>query len=315
MTRLFIDGSAGTTGLEIRERIAGRTDIDLITLDDAQRKLASARADALNAADIVILCLPDDAAREAVSLIDNPHTRVIDASTAHRTAPGWAYGFPEFRHGQRDAIRAATRISNPGCYSTGFIGLVAPLVASGGLKADWQYSCNAVSGYSGGGKAMIAAYEDPNAPDAEDSAWRTYALKLGHKHVPEMQHQCGLGYRPLFTPSVVPTYRGMVVEVPVQVGAAGCASPDALRAMLADHYAGQAMVRVASADECAAMDWLPVETNAASDRMDLFVFSDASGDQVRLIAALDNLGKGAGGAAVQTMNLLMGCDEATGLRG
>jgi N-acetyl-gamma-glutamyl-phosphate reductase len=314
MTRLFIDGSVGTTGLEIRERIAGRADIELITLDEAQRKQASARRDALNAAEIVILCLPDDAAKEAVSLIDNATTKVIDASTAHRTAPGWIYGFPEFKAGQYDRILASSRIANPGCYATGFLALMAPLVAQGLLKADWQYSCNAVSGYSGGGKSMIAAYEDANAADAVDSAWQTYALKLGHKHVPEMQHQAGLGYRPLFTPAVVPTYRGMVVEVPLQVGAAGCASADALRDGLMQHYAGRKLVRVADKAECAAMDWLPVETSADSDRVDLFVFGSDQQDQLRLIATLDNLGKGAGGAAVQTMNLLMGVDEATGLR-
>src|SRR5690606_3121386 len=208
---VFIDGAAGTTGLEIAERLGGRSEFSLVTLDDAHRKNATARADALNAADFVILCLPDDAAREAVAMIGNDRTRVIDASTAHRVAPGWVYGFPEVSG--HDAVAGAARVSNPGCYSTGFIALVAPLVRAGLLPADWAYGCHAVSGYSGGGKVLIERFETDR-----DIAWRGYALTLGHKHVPEMQARCGLTVAPLFSPAVVPAHRGMVVEVPFPIG-------------------------------------------------------------------------------------------------
>jgi N-acetyl-gamma-glutamyl-phosphate reductase len=294
MTRVFIDGAAGTTGLEIEARLAGRPEFDLIKLDDDRRKDASARRDALNAAEIVILCLPDDAAREAVALIDNPHTRVIDASTAHRTAAGWTYGFPEVGHD----VASAMRVSNPGCYSTGFIGLIAPLTKARRIGPGAPIMCNAVSGYSGGGKAMIAEFEGPNPP-----AWRTYALSLAHKHVPEMQARCGLTNPPLFAPSVANTYRGMIVEVPL-FGA----NPDAIRDTLAETYAGSPIVKLC-AHEAAT---LTIEHAANSDRMDLFVFSN--GSQTRLVAALDNLGKGASGAAVQSLNLMAGLPETTGLR-
>lgn len=201
---VFIDGAAGTTGLEIAERLAGRAEFELVVLDDAKRKDLAARKDALNSSDFAILCLPDDAARESVSLIDAASdVQVIDASTAHRTADGWDYGFPEITG--REQVANSARISNPGCYSTGFIALLAPLLRGGFLPADWPYTCNAVSGFSGGGKAMIARYKDET-----DIAWLGYALSLGHKHVPEMQAHCGLKIAPLFTPAVVPAHRGMV---------------------------------------------------------------------------------------------------------
>jgi N-acetyl-gamma-glutamyl-phosphate reductase len=294
MTRIFIDGAAGTTGLEIEARLAGRNEFELIKLGDDRRKDAGARRDALNAADIVLLCLPDDAAREAVSLIDNKTTRIIDASTAHRTAKGWTYGFPEIGHD----VASAMRVSNPGCYSTGFIGLIAPLTKARRIGPGAPIMCNAVSGYSGGGKAMIAEFEAPNPP-----AWRTYALSLAHKHVPEMQVHCGLTNPPLFVPSVANTYRGMIVEVPL-FGA----NPDAIRDTLAEAYAGSPIVNFCIHEEAT----LTIEHAAGSDRMDLFVFSN--GSQTRLIAALDNLGKGASGAAVQSLNLLAGLPETTGLR-
>ncbi len=294
MTRLFIDGAAGTTGLEIEARLTARAEFELLKLDDAQRKDAGARRDALNAADIVILCLPDDAAREAVTLIDNPHTRVIDASTAHRTAAGWTYGFPELGHD----VAGAMRVSNPGCYSTGFIALVAPLVRASIVGAGARMSCNAVSGYSGGGKAMIAEFERPAPP-----AWRTYALGLAHKHVPEMQVRCGLTHAPLFAPSVANTYRGMIVDVPL-FGV----DANAARDTIAEAYAASTIVNLCDFDEAN----LTIEQAADSDRLDLFVFSN--GAQTRLTAALDNLGKGASGAAVQSLNLMAGLPETTGLR-
>jgi N-acetyl-gamma-glutamyl-phosphate reductase len=307
MTKVFIDGGAGTTGLQIRERLAGRAGIELLTLPEERRKDAAARADALNAADIVLLCLPDDAAREAVALIDNATTRVIDASTAHRVAPGWIYGFPEVSG--REAVADAMRVSNPGCYSTGFIALVAPLVKAGLIRADWPLTCNAVSGYSGGGKSMIAEYEgEGGAP----SAWRSYALKLNHKHVPEMRERCGLSVSPIFAPAVAPVFSGMIVEVPLHLSALpGKPTAQALRDALASFYAGSPIVRLVTDY---AEGTLPVERLADTDRLDLFVLADAGDGQARLVAALDNLGKGAAGAAVQSLNLMAGLPETEGLR-
>lgn len=306
MSSIFIDGAAGTTGLQIRERLEGRAGFTLITLDETQRKDPAARAQALNDADVVILCLPDDAARESVSLIRNDRTRVIDASTAHRTTAGWTYGFPEISG--RDVVARALRISNPGCYSTGFIALVAPLVASGAIPADAPISANAVSGYSGGGKAMIADYEGGGATPP---AWTTYALTLAHKHVPEMTAQCGLTHRPIFAPSVAPVYSGMIVDVPLHLAQLTKAETAAsLRDRLAAHYDGSAIVSVGTHEAAT----LPVELVANTDIMRLFVFGDAAGEQVRLVAVLDNLGKGASGAAVQSLNLVTGRPETEGLR-
>lgn len=306
MTKIFVDGAAGTTGLQIRERLAGRRDVEVLLLPEERRKDASARRDALNAADVVILCLPDEAAREAVALIDNDTTRVIDASTAHRVAPGWIYGFPEVSG--RDAVAQAKRVSNPGCYSTGFIALVAPLVKAGLIPTDAALSCNAVSGYSGGGKGMIAEFEDGVPP----TAWRSYALRLNHKHVPEMREHSGLSVAPIFAPAVVNLFSGMIVEVPLHLsGLPGRPTAAALRDALAAHYAGSPIVRVVSDyDE----GTLAIERLAGTDRLDLFVFGDEADSQVRLVAALDNLGKGAAGAAVQSLNLMAGLPETEGLR-
>lgn len=306
MTSVFIDGAAGTTGLEIADRLAGRQEFSLLELDEGRRKDAGARREALNAADFVILCLPDDAAREAVAMIDNGRTRVIDASTAHRVTHGWVYGFPEVvGHG---AVAEAMRVSNPGCYSTGFIALVAPLIRDGLLPADWPYSCHAVSGYSGGGKSLIERFKaDP------DIAWRGYALSLGHKHVPEMQARCGLTVAPLFSPAVVPAHRGMVVEVPLWLGAMSGAAPvDELRAALADYYAASPIVVMGDAPADGEM--LLRASDQGDDRIALFVFANADGSQARLVARLDNLGKGASGACVQNLNIMAGLPETAGLR-
>jgi N-acetyl-gamma-glutamyl-phosphate reductase len=217
--RIFIDGGSGTTGLEIRERLEARSDLSLLRLSERDRKDLAARAAALNDADVVILCLPDDAARQAVGLVENPSVKIIDASTAHRTAPGWVYGFPELEKDQRDKIRASTRVSNPGCYPTGFLALVQPLVRKGILPADFPVTVNAVSGYSGGGKAMIAEFEDRGSPVFTETVVRSYALALAHKHVPEMQVHAGLSHPPVFAPFVGRFYRGMLVEVPLQLWA------------------------------------------------------------------------------------------------
>lgn len=303
---VFIDGAAGTTGLEIAERLAGRAEFSLIVLDDARRKDTDARREALNDADFVILCLPDDAAREAVAMIDNARTRVIDASTAHRTAAGWVYGLPEVSG--HDAVANAARVSNPGCYSTGFIALIAPLVRAGLLPADWPYACNAISGYSGGGKALIERFEQDR-----DIAWRGYALPLGHKHVPEMQAHCGLSVAPLFSPSVIPAHRGMVVDVQLPLSVMpGAGSPEALRAALAEFYAASPIVVMGEAP--ADSELLLRASGAGDDRIELFVFGNADGSQARLIARLDNLGKGASGACVQNLNIMAGLPETAGLR-
>jgi N-acetyl-gamma-glutamyl-phosphate reductase len=302
---IFIDGAAGTTGLEIAERLAGRPEFELIVLDDARRKDDAARAEALNDADFVILCLPDDAAKAAVGMIANERTRVIDASSAYRTAPDWTYGFPELVG--RETIAAAMRVSNPGCYPTGFIGLVAPLVRAGLLPAEWPYVCHAVSGYSGGGKALIARFEADR-----DIAFRAYGLALGHKHVPEMRAHAGLSHEPIFAPAVVPAHRGMLVEVPVHLAMMPSAgSPEALRAALADFYAGSPVVKV----EADQPDELLLRASMApTDTLTLRVQGAKDGSQARLIAMLDNLGKGASGAAVQNLNIMAGLDETAGLR-
>ena len=259
----------------------------------------------------MILCLPDEAAREAVSLIDNPRVRVIDASTAHRTAPDWAFGFAELEPGQPALLGRSTRISNPGCYPTGFLALVRPLVRAGLLPADTPMSVNAVSGYSGGGKSMIAMFEDPASPDATATALRAYALGLGHKHVPEMQKRAGLAYPPIFFPSVARTYRGMLVEVPLHLHLLpGRPTGGAIREVLGRAYRDSPVVRVANDNPPV----LTIEDNAGTDRLDLFVYSDEKAGQARLVATLDNLGKGAGGAAVQNLNIALGFPETEGLR-
>ncbi len=308
MTAVFIDGGHGTTGLEIRDRLSGRRDIDLIEIAEASRKDPRARREALNEADVVILCLPDDAAREAVSLIDNKRTRVIDASSAHRTADNWVFGFHEIDPNGFERLKEAKRVSNPGCYSTGFLALVKPLVHAGLIPADWPLTVNAVSGYSGGGKAMIAEFEN----DGTDTAWRTYSLNLGHKHVPEMQTHAGLTHAPLFAPSVARTFRGMVVDVPLMTGAMPKKpSAEEIEAVLAERYDASPIVSlVTDFDE----PHLTIEHAVNTDRLDVFVFANATGTQARLVAALDNLGKGAAGAAVQTLNILAGLPETKGLR-
>ena len=312
--KIFIDGAAGTTGLEIRERLAGRAELSLISLSDAERKDDAARKRALNDADLVILCLPDDAARQAVALIDNPAVRVIDASSAHRVAPGWTYGFAELEADGYVRIAAATRVSNGGCWATGFLALVRPLVRAGLVPADFPVTAHGVSGYSGGGKAMIAEFEKPDAPGYVETVSRLYALGLDHKHIPEMQSHAGLRHPPLFAPAVGRFYRGMLVEVPLQTWALpGNPSAHALQAALADAYPNRPLVEVASLDEAASLKTLDAEMLAGSNKLKLFVFGNDAAGQVRLVAALDNLGKGAGGMAVQNLNIMLGLPETTGL--
>ena len=305
--KVFIDGAAGTTGLEIADRLEGRREFDLIVLDEARRKDSAARREALNEADIAILCLPDDAAREAVALIDPAMgTRIIDASSAHRTAEGWCYGFPELLG--RDRVADARRLSNPGCYPTGFLALVAPLVRDGLLPAAWPYTVHAVSGYSGGGRSLIDRFQQDDAP-----AYRGYGYDLDHKHLPEMQVHAGLDRPVIFSPAVVPAYRGMIVEVPLPLAAMEGAGPaPALLDSLDEFYASSNVIRVAQTKPVAEM--LIDHDAAPDDAMDLYVFSSPDGNMARLVARFDNLGKGASGAAVQNLNLMCGLEETAGLR-
>ena len=311
-THIFIDGGVGTTGLEIGERLAGRPELTLIALDEKDRKNASARRDALNGADIVLLCLPDDAAREAVALIDNERTRVIDASTAHRVTDGWTYGFPELEPGHREKLAHSRFVANPGCWPTGFLALVRPLTLAGLLPAEWPVTVSGASGYSGGGKSMIAEFE---GSDGAPTAFRAYGLNLAHKHVPEMTRYSGLVHPPIFAPAVANVHRGMVVEVPLQLRAMpGRPSVASLHEALTAAYADSPIVMVVPLEESAGMTHLRVEHVGATDRLTLFVFGNEDSGQVRLAAALDNLGKGAAGAAVQNLNILAGLPETSGLR-
>lgn len=305
---IFIDGEAGTTGLEIRERLEARCDLELLLLGDRRRDV-EARREALNSADAVILCLPDDAAKEAVSMIENPAVRVIDASTAFRVDPDWTYGFAEMAPGQRERIAGSTRVSNPGCYPTGFIGLVRPLVSAGIIPAGLPVTVNAVSGYSGGGKAMIAEFES-----GEAEAYRAYGLTLKHKHVPEMTLHTGLERKVLFAPAVGSYRQGMLVEVPLHLSVLPRSpSVEVVHGALVEAYAGQRFVEVASLEETEAMTGIDPEGLNGTNRLKLHVFGDRGGEQVRLVALLDNLGKGASGAAVQNLNLMLGLAEDAGL--
>lgn len=314
MTKIFIDGGAGTTGLEIRERLAGRAELELMVLPEASRKDPAARKAALNAADVVILCLPDEAAREAVSLIDNPAVRVIDASTAHRVADGWTYGFAELEPDGYDRIAAATRVSNPGCWATGFLAIVRPLVRAGLVPAEFPLTAHGVSGYSGGGKAMIAEFEDKAGADYTETVSRIYGLGLNHKHIPEMTRHAGLAHPPLFSPSVGRFYRGMLVEVPLQLWALpGQPGPRDVQAALARAYSERPLVSVASLEDASAVKTLDAEILAGTNGLTLYVFGNEKAGQARVVAALDNLGKGASGAAVQNLNIMLGLPETSGL--
>lgn len=313
--RIFIDGEAGTTGLQIKDRLASRKDLTLVSIAPERRKDPAARAELLNSVDLVMLCLPDDAAREAVALITNPDVRVIDASTAHRTAAGWEYGFPEMDRAQAARIAAAGRVANPGCYPTGAIALIRPLVAAGILPADFPLTINAVSGYSGGGKALIQRYEDPASAEPLDLPFWIYGLGLEHKHVPEIQRFGLLETRPLFLPAVGRFAQGMLVQLPLQLRALpGKPSIREVHAVLTAAYAGQTFVSVAPLADSAALERLGPEGLNDTNALKLFCFGNEQHNQVVLCALLDNLGKGASGAAVQNMNLMLGLDPTTGLR-
>jgi N-acetyl-gamma-glutamyl-phosphate reductase len=312
--KIFVDGASGTTGLEIRDRLSGRPELVLIALGGAKRKDAAARAEALNGADVVILCLPDNAAREAVTLIANPNVRVIDASTAHRVIQDWVFGFPELEPNRREELRHAMRVSNPGCYSTGFLAIARPLVRAGIIPPDWPVLCNALSGYSGGGRAMIAEFEDEKAPNFTRAVFRTYGLSLDHKHVDEMALHAGLTHRPLFAPSVGRFYRGMLVEIALQLWALPTKPKLAdVYGALTNAYRGEELISVAPLAEAGALKALDVEELKNTNRLKLYVFGNEAREQARVVALLDNLGKGAAGACVQNLNVMMGWPETAGL--
>ena len=305
MAKVFIDGSAGTTGLRIHERLAGRSDIDVVILPDEIRKDTEARREALNNADVAFLCLPDAAAIEAVSLVDNPNTAIIDTSTAHRTNPAWAYGFPELK-GQREKIAASKRIANPGCHASGFIALVAPLVKAGLISKDIALTCTSLTGYSGGGKKMIAEYQDAQRDKLLDAP-RQYGITQKHKHLPEMAAFCGLENDPIFMPIVADYYAGMEVTVPLFGKDVNGSTADII-AVYKEVYNSAIMHYEDAADEAGF-----VAANALSGRDDMQITVAGNDDRILLISRFDNLGKGASGAAIQNMNIILGLDETTGL--
>lgn len=308
--KVFVDGQEGTTGLQINEYLGKRADIELLKIDSGKRKDLAERKRLINASDVTFLCLPDDAARESVTLVDNPDTCIIDASTAHRVHPAWTFGLPELAPDQRAKIRASKRIANPGCHATAFILALRPLVASGLVAVDTQMAANSITGYSGGGKSMIAHYESPARIDAP----RPYALALTHKHLPEMQAYTGLTAAPIFQPIVGPFYKGLAVSVflhPRQFTRK--AGPAGVRKLLADYYAGEPFIRVAPLDLEANTEggFFDVQGSNDSNRVDLFVFGND--ERMLVVGRLDNLGKGASGAAVQAMNVHLGVAESLGL--
>ncbi len=313
--KVFIDGEAGTTGLQIAQRLSARRDVELLRLGSSERKDVSRRAAMLNGVDLSILCLPEDAARQAVAMIEDGAARLIDASTAHRMAPGWTYGFPEFEAGRGAEIAASKRVANPGCYALGAVSMLHPLVAAGLVPADFAATINAVSGYSGGGKKLIAAFEDRGAPDRTDSNYYLYGLGLEHKHTGEIRVHGRLTHRPLFVPSVGRFAQGMIVSLPLQLWALpGTPKAEHIHAALADHYAGKWAVSVSPLAETGApADRLDAEAARGTDRLTLHVFANDAHSQAVVCAVLDNLGKGASGQAVQNMNLMLGFPETAGL--
>ncbi len=312
-TKVYIDGQAGTTGLKLYDRIKNRPDVTLLTIDPALHRDNAERARLINESDVTFLCLPDAASIEAVSFCENPDTRIIDASTAHRTNPDWAYGFPELSAAHRARIETAKRVAVPGCYASGFASLVFPMVQSGMMPADYPVTCHAVSGYSGAGKAAIAVYESDEKP-ADFESPRQYALTQKHKHLPEMQAVSGLKYPPMFNPLVCDYFAGMVVSVPLHRRLLnGAPTLEDVHAMFAKHYEGQQFVKVRALQGADVLEngFLPANTLAGTNLLEVFVCGND--EQILLAARLDNLGKGASGAALQCFNIMTGAPEETGL--
>lgn len=324
--KVFIDGEAGTTGLQIYQRLANRDDLKVISIDPDKRKESTERAKLLNAADVAILCLPDEAAREAVSWIENDTTKVLDASTAHRTHADWVYGFPEMATGQRQKIAASRWVSNPGCYPTGFLAAIAPIIQAGLLPNTFPTTVNAISGYSGGGKKMIAQYQSfrseqlkNHSPEQAESKspYSPYGLKFGHKHVKEMQQYSGLQHAPLFVPAVGDFEQGMVVQIPLPLwNLEQPPTGEQLHQALNQHYADEPYVQVKPYQDWGLLrggNFLEAKTAVNSNEVHLFVFANDESKEALLVARLDNLGKGASGAAVQNLNIMLGLPEAAGL--
>ena len=311
--KVYIDGQEGTTGLKILERFKDRNDIELLRISEDKRKDSAERARLINMSDYTFLCLPDDAAREAVSFVDNDKVRIIDASTAHRTNPDWAYGFPELSPQHREKIRTSNRVAVPGCYASGFASIVYPLVKNNVIPDDFPVFAYATSGYSGAGKKAIAVYEGSDKPEEFNSP-RQYALSQQHKHLPEMKAVSGLKFTPMFNPMVCDYFSGMVVSVPIQTRMLGSSvTAESVHDMYAKHYDGAKMVEVMplmSADEQKSF-FLASNTLSGQNKIQVFVFGND--EQILLCSRLDNLGKGASGAAVQCLNIMMGIDETTGL--
>ena len=310
--KIFIDGEAGTTGLQIRQRLTGRRDLTLLSIPEERRKDPTARAELLNAADLAILCLPDAAARESVALLEGESTRVIDASTAHRVADGWVYGFPEMEPGHEAKVAGARFVTNPGCYPQGAIALLRPLVSEGLLPPDYPVAIHAVSGYTGGGKGLIERFEGDAAEQAP--AHYLYGLSLKHKHLPEMERYALLTRPPLFVPSVGRFAQGMLVQIGFHLtDLEGTPSAADLQAVLAEWYVGRRYVEVAALADSQAASELDPEALNGTNLLRLHVFGSEDGQRALLIAQLDNLGKGASGAAVQSLNLMLGLEESAGL--
>ena len=309
MINVFIDGKEGTTGLQIYDRLQKRSDVKIITLSDEMRKDVEARRECLNSADVSFLCLPDEAAKEAVALVTNPNAKIIDASTAHRTNPDWVYGLPEISAERRESIAKTKRLANPGCYATGFISLVAPLVKAGIVGTDYPFVVRAVSGYSGAGKKAIAQYESVDR-DISLSSPREYGLGLTHKHLPEMVRECGLSFKPIFNPYICDYYCGMCVSVPLYTRLmTKKMSVNDVRGFLKEYYVRQNFIKVVDNDNIP--QFLNANKLAYSNQLNIYVTGNE--EQILLASVFDNLGKGASGAAVQNMNIMFGLDERTSL--
>lgn len=307
MKKIFIDGSVGTTGLRIYERLSNRSDVELIKLSEELRKDPAARKEALNSCDIAFLCLPDPAAVEAVEMIENPNVTVIDASTAHRTLPGWSYGFPELSEARKEALKTTKRIAVPGCHASGFISLVAPLIEAGFLSSDAKLTCHSITGYSGGGKKMIAEYEDDEL-DWLLGAPRQYGLTQQHKHLKEMKAITGLQEAPVFCPIVSNFYSGMTVTVPIFASDLKKGTVEDIKALYREKYQGPIVRYEEHADEGGF-----ISAHAVSEKDSMVITVEGNEERILLIAMYDNLGKGASGAAVECMNYVMGVDPSTGL--
>ena len=312
-TKIFIDGSEGTTGLRIYERFEGRDDVELLKISSELRKDVNERKRLINESDITFLCLPDAAAKESVSLVENEHVRIIDTSTAHRTQEGWAYGFAELSQGHRDSIKNGKRIAVPGCYATGFISLVYPMIAKGIMPADYPVSAFGLSGYSGAGKKVIAAYEAEERP-VDFDAPREYALTQQHKHLKEMQKITGLTKTPLFSPIICDYYSGMVMSVPLYTNMLnGAQTVESVHKMFSDFYAGEKFIKVMPMD-AEAGEGNMLAGNACSGWDGLRIFVTGNEERIVLSSQFDNLGKGASGAAIQCLNIMLGCEEDKGLQ-